>query len=159
EIAAKGVWHACTSWLPITRPGRGRRPEVLPCNSVDVPVAAVGVNRLPAVGIDSPNESVRRAWTQAVRDLESLRLEDPTFGRRVVVPAAGVRWSVTVFGRDTLIVSMHAIGGYPEFAEGALRRLSALQATEDDPIRDMEPGKILHEIRHGELAATGVLPY
>ena len=159
EIAAKGTWHACTSWLPITRPGRGRRPEVLPCNSVDMPVAEVGVNRLPAVGVESTNESVRRAWSQAVRDLESLRLEDPTFERRVVVPAAGVPWYVTVFGRDTLVVSMHAIGGYPEFADGALRRLSAMQATEDDPVRDMEPGKILHEIRHGELASTGVLPY
>ena len=159
EIAAKGVWHACTSWLPITRSGRARRPDVLPCNSVDVPVADAGVNRLPAVGIEGPNDSVRRAWSQAVRDLESLRLEDPTFERGVVVPAAGVPWYVTVFGRDTLIVSMHAIGGYPEFAQGALRRLAALQATEDDPVRDMEPGKILHEIRHGELAATGVLPY
>jgi glycogen debranching enzyme len=159
EIAAKGLWHACTSWLPITHAGRGRRPAVLPCSSVDVPVAEAGVNRLPAVGVESTNESVRRAWSQAVRDLESLRLEDPNFERGVVVPAAGVPWYVAVFGRDTLIVSMHAIGGYPEFAEGALRRLAALQATENDPIRDMEPGKILHEFRHGELAATGVLPY
>jgi glycogen debranching enzyme len=159
EIAAKGTWHACTSWLPITNPGRTRRPDVLPCNSVDLPVTKAGVSRLPAVGVDSPNEAVRRAWGQAVRDLEALRLEDPTFERGVVVPAAGVPWYVTVFGRDTLIVSMQAIGGYPEFAEGALRRLSALQATEDDPIRDMEPGKILHEIRHGELAVTGLLPY
>ena len=165
---------ACCSWprsrprAPGTRARAGCRSRArgeadgrrcCRCNSVDVPVAEVGVNRLPAVGVESTNESVRRAWSQAVRDLESLRLEDPTFERGVVVPAAGVPWYVTVFGRDTLVVSMHAIGGYPEFAEGALRRLSALQATGDDPVRDMEPGKILHEIRHGELASTGVLPY
>src|SRR5687767_12130152 len=54
---------------------------------------------------------------------------------------------------------MQGISGFPEFAAGALRRLSELQATEDDPERDMEPGKIPHEIRHGELAQLGILPY
>jgi glycogen debranching enzyme len=54
---------------------------------------------------------------------------------------------------------MQGISGYPEFAAGALRRLAELQATGDDPERDMEPGKIPHEIRHGELAQLGILPY
>ena len=75
------------------------------------------------------------------------------------IPAAGVPWFVTLFGRDSLIVSMQGISGFPEFAAGALRRLSELQATADDPERDMEPGKIPHEIRHGELAQLGILPY
>lgn len=159
-IAPKGVWHVCTSWLPITsvRPG-ARRPEVLPCDAVDIPITQAGGDQLPAVGVRTANDTVRRAWEQAVRDLESLRLEDPTFERGVVVPAAGVPWFMTLFGRDTLIVSMQAISGYPEFASGAIRRLGALQATADDPVRDMEPGKILHEIRHGELTETGILPY
>jgi glycogen debranching enzyme len=54
---------------------------------------------------------------------------------------------------------MEAIFGYPEFAQGALARLALYQATEDDPARDMEPGKILHEIRHGELTELGLLPW
>ena len=54
---------------------------------------------------------------------------------------------------------MQGISGYPEFAAGALRRLSELQATGDDPERDMEPGKIPHEIRHGELAQLRILPF
>ena len=91
--------------------------------------------------------------------MEALRLEDPQFERGVYIPAAGVPWFVTLFGRDALIVSMQGISGFPEFAAGALRRLSNLQATEDDPERDMEPGKIPHEIRHGELAQLGILPY
>jgi glycogen debranching enzyme len=70
-----------------------------------------------------------------------------------------VPWFVTLFGRDSLIVSMQGISGFPEFAAGALRRLSELQATEDDPERDMEPGKIPHEIRHGEFAQLGILPF
>jgi glycogen debranching enzyme len=91
--------------------------------------------------------------------MEALRLEDPTFERGVYIPAAGVPWYVTLFGRDTLVVSMQAISGYPEFASGALRRLGAMQADADDPERDMEPGKIPHEVRHGELAQLGILPY
>ena len=91
--------------------------------------------------------------------MEALKLEDPSFGRGVFIPAAGVPWFVTLFGRDSLVVSMQGISGYPEFAAGALRRLSELQATTDDPERDMEPGKIPHEIRHGELAQLGILPF
>jgi glycogen debranching enzyme len=156
-IPPKGAWHTCLKWLPVTR--MHRRFTTLPCNAVDAPLRAVGGARLPNVSVQTPNQTVDRAWDQAVRDLEALRLEDPTFERGVFIPAAGVPWFVTLFGRDSLIVSMQGISGFPEFASGALRRLSQLQATGDDPERDMEPGKIPHEIRHGELAQLGILPY
>ncbi len=164
-IAPKGVWHTCLKWLPIANGTPAakttlarRRPATLPCNSVEIRHPG-GRPNLPKVALETPNATVARAWDQAVRDLDALRLEDSTFERGVYVPAAGVPWFVTLFGRDTLIVSMQAISGYPEFAAGALRRLGAMQATADDPERDMEPGKILHEIRHGELAELGILPY
>ena len=156
-LPPKGAWHCCVKWLPVTR--SHRRLTTLPCNAVDAPMRAVGAARLPNVSIMSPNPVVDRAWDQAVRDLEALRLEDPTFERGVFIPAAGVPWFVTLFGRDSLIVSMQGISGFPEFATGALRRLSELQAKDDDPERDMEPGKIPHEIRHGELAQLGILPF
>ncbi len=159
DLEPKGTWHTCLKWLPITAHAGPRRPATLDCNRVEVPPAAAGVARLPAVRVETSNENVRRAWDTAVADLEALRLEDPTFERGIVIPAAGVPWFMTLFGRDTLVVSMQAIGGYPEFAAGALRRLAALQATSSDPERDMEPGKIPHEIRHGELAQLGILPY
>jgi glycogen debranching enzyme len=158
RIAPKAVWHTCVKWLPVTSSDSHRRPTTLACNAVEAPLAGNGP-RLPEVTIETPNVTVRRSWDQAVRDMEALRLEDPTFERGVYIPAAGVPWFVTLFGRDTLIVSMQAISGYPEFAAGALRRLGAMQATGDDPERDMEPGKIPHEIRHGELAQLGILPY
>ena len=156
-IPPKGVWHTCLKWLPVTR--SNRRLVTLDCNAVDAPLRKVGAKHLPNVSIQTPNQTVDRAWDQAVRDLEALRLEDPSVERGVFVPAAGVPWFVTLFGRDSLIVSLQGISGFPEFASGALRRLSELQATEDDPERDMEPGKIPHEIRHGELAQLGILPY
>ncbi|MBA2373397.1 MAG: amylo-alpha-1,6-glucosidase, partial [Chloroflexi bacterium] len=156
-IQPKGVWHTCLKWLPVT--DQGRRPPTLGCNAIaDAPPAAAGP-RLPRVRVETSNRIVRRAWDQAVLDMEALRLEDPAFERGVYVPAAGVPWFMTLFGRDSLIVSMMGISGYPEFATGALRRLAQLQATEDDPERDMEPGKIPHEIRHGELAQLGILPF
>ena len=158
QIEPKGVWHACTAWLPITRSGLGRRPVVLPCNAVEMPLRQAGVSRLPAVAINTSNWDVQRAWGRAVADLEALRLEDPSFERGVVVPAAGVPWFVTLFGRDTLIVSMQASAATPS-SRTARCAAGRAPGDRDDPVRDMEPGKIPHEIRHGELAQTGLLPF
>ncbi len=157
EVPPKGVWHTCLRWLPLT--SSKRRPSTLACNAVAGPLPDEGQTHLRRVRIETPNHTVRRAWDQAQLDMASLQLEDPTFAKGVFIPAAGVPWFVTLFGRDSLVVSMQGISGYPEFAAGALRRLSELQATADDPERDMEPGKIPHEIRHGELAQLRILPF
>ena len=58
------------------------------------------------MSLETPNQTVRQGWAQAVRDMEALRPEDPTFGLGVYSPAAGVPWFVTPFGRDELIISM-----------------------------------------------------
>jgi glycogen debranching enzyme len=159
RIPPKGQWHTCLRWLPLT--GSLRRPVTLPCHALtdERNAGERAPARLPTVALVTPNRSVSRAWDQAVQDMEALKLEDPAVERGVFIPAAGVPWYVTLFGRDSLVVSMQCISGYPEFASGALRRLSQLQATGDDPERDMEPGKIPHEIRHGELAQLGILPF
>ncbi len=157
DIEPKGVWHTCLRLLPLTQSGRW--PDTLPCHALTAPDGPTSTPRLPAVQLETPNETVRDTWRQAVRDMEALRLEDPQFEKGVFIPAAGVPWYVTLFGRDALVVSMQSISGFPELASGALRRLATLQADADDPERDMEPGKIPHEIRHGELTKLGLLPY
>lgn len=157
ELPPKGAWHTCLRWLPMN--GSARRPPTLACNAVASPLPDRARPRLERVRLETPNATVKRAWDQAQLDMDSLQLEDPAFAKGVFIPAAGVPWFVTLFGRDSLIVSMQGISGYPQFAEGALRRLSELQATADDPERDMEPGKIPHEIRHGELAQLRILPF
>ena len=68
------------------------------------------------------------------------------------LPAAGMPWFMTVFGRDTLITSYQTLLLGPELARGALDVLAELQATEDDPSIDAEPGKIVHEVRRGKAA-------
>jgi glycogen debranching enzyme len=157
RLARGETWHTCLKWLPLI--GERRRPVTLGCNAITESRAGFHPPRLPRVGIHTANSTVEAAWRQAVHDMEALRLEDETPGRAAIIPAAGIPWFATLFGRDSLLVSMQSISGYPEFAAGALRRLSDLQATRDDPTRDMEPGKIAHEIRHGELATLGILPH
>ena len=156
-LQPKETWHTCLKWLPIA--DEQRRPTTLACNAVTENRAGIAPPRLPRVGLRTENHTVRAAWEQAVRDMDSLRLEDPAVGRGVFVASAGLPWFATLFGRDSLIVGMEGISGYPEFAAGALRRLSQLQATGNDPERDMEPGKIPHEVRNGELATLGLLPF
>jgi glycogen debranching enzyme len=68
------------------------------------------------------------------------------------LPAAGMPWFMTVFGRDTVITCLQTLAFGPELSRSALRELAMLQATEVDPSRDAEPGKIVHEVRRGKCA-------
>jgi glycogen debranching enzyme len=109
--------------------------------------------------IQTGNEEFYRLFRQALEDMAALRLPIAGTDHLVFLPAAGLPWFVAPFGRDSLIVSLQNILIYPEFAQGALNILGSLQATEDDPYRDAEPGKILHELRYGELAHFKLVPH
>jgi glycogen debranching enzyme len=74
-------------------------------------------------------------------------------------PYAGVPWFSTVFGRDALIVGRQMLWVLPDLAKGVLSYLAAWQADDEDPANDAQPGKILHEMRHGEMAGTGEIPF
>jgi glycogen debranching enzyme len=109
--------------------------------------------------IRTANEEFYRLYRQALEDMAALRLPSPETDHMVFIPAGGLPWFVTTFGRDSLIVSQQNLLIYPEFARGALTTLGRLQAKEDDAYRDAEPGKIMHEIRHGELAHFKLIPH
>jgi glycogen debranching enzyme len=103
-------------------------------------------------------EQLGHCFSQSVADLASLRMdEDPRF--RGQLPAAGMPWFMTVFGRDTLITCLQTLLFGPELAHNALHALAELQATEDDPEIDAEPGKIVHEVRHGKGAEAWFARY
>ncbi|MBA2537797.1 MAG: amylo-alpha-1,6-glucosidase [Actinobacteria bacterium] len=90
------------------------------------------------------------AFERSVSDLACLRMRED--GAVDQLPAAGMPWFMTVFGRDTLITSLQGLLLGPELARNALTALAELQATEDDPDIDAEPGKIVHEVRAGKAA-------
>jgi glycogen debranching enzyme len=95
-------------------------------------------------------DSMRRAFDRSIADLAALRMR--TGDNRRPLFAAGMPWFMTVFGRDTEITSLQTLLLGPELAVGALEALAELQAQEEDPLLDAEPGKIVHEVRHGRAA-------
>jgi glycogen debranching enzyme len=111
------------------------------------------------VKIETSNEEFYRLFRQALEDMAALRLPIAGTDHMVFLPAAGLPWFMAPFGRDSLIVSLQNTLIYPDFARGALEILGTLQAREDDPYRDAEPGKILHEMRYGELAHFKLIPH
>jgi len=111
------------------------------------------------VKIRTSNEEFYRLFRQALEDMAALRLPMTGTDHMVFLPAAGLPWFVAPFGRDSLIVSLQNTLVYPEFARGTLEVLGSLQAKDKDDYRDAEPGKILHEIRYGELAHFKLIPH
>jgi glycogen debranching enzyme len=155
DLASRAEWHACLKWLPVI----GQRPaRTLPCHALVLDEAR-RLHKLPPLEIVTSHPTLPAIWRQAVEDTNALRMVDTTVRGGVFVPAAGIPWFVTLFGRDSLVVSMESISAFPEFALGALRVLSQVQATDDDAEQDKEPGKIPHEIRRGELASLKLLPF
>ncbi len=109
--------------------------------------------------ISTSNEEFYRFFHQATTDMAALRLPIGDGDHMAFMPAAGLPWFVAPFGRDSLIVSLQNLTIYPDFAAGTLGVLQGLQATARDDYRDAEPGKIMHELRYGELAHFKLIPH
>ena len=160
SLAPGATWHACGEYL-LTHGDRTRAPE----RDCQGEFASPKFDRLQrewltqAATLTSANEDIYRLFRQSVEDMGSLRLYDHDCAHDAWLPAAGVPWFVTIFGRDSLIVSMQNMLVNPTFARGTLRKLADFQATERDDWRDADPGKILHEIRFGELAHFRLVPH
>jgi glycogen debranching enzyme len=97
-----------------------------------------------------------KIYRRSLVDLAALRFE--TGIAPGALPAAGLPWFMAVFGRDSLLTSFQSLAFVPELTAATLRALAILQARKDDPFRDSEPGKILHEVRLGEMTAFEARP-
>jgi len=109
--------------------------------------------------LESDSSVLEQVINRTAGDLVALRIEAQHEDQQVVVPAAGLPWFLTLFGRDTLITAYQTTAFGPTFAKGAIVALSLFQGTRQDDFRDEEPGKMLHEIRMGELTQLGVKPH
>ncbi|MDK4743030.1 amylo-alpha-1,6-glucosidase [Rhizobium sp. CNPSo 3464] len=108
-----------------------------------------------AASIVTSNEIFNEVARRNVSDLYMLMTDKP----EGPCPYAGIPWFSTVFGRDALITALQTLWLDPQIARGVLGHLAANQATEVDPASDAEPGKILHEVRCGEMAELGEVPF
>jgi glycogen debranching enzyme len=103
-------------------------------------------------------EPLSHSYGRSLIDLAALRFYSEILPD-LSLPAAGLPWFMTLFGRDSLITSYQALPFVPELADTTLRVLAARQGTAMDDFRDEEPGKIMHEIRFGELTFFGERPH
>src|SRR6266851_3121653 len=161
-------WHACLLWIPEV--DGSMQVPLRTCDSLLESKPARERARRDwleqAARFSTSHPGVNAVVAQAVDDLAGLRMHryDEAAARDAGdcsrwIAAAGVPWFVALFGRDSLIVSLQTLALSPYLALGTLGALGAAQADAYDDERDMQPGKILHELRHGELASLHLIPH
>jgi glycogen debranching enzyme len=107
--------------------------------------------------LETDDAHLARTYRASLSDLGALRMH-PDQGQ-ATLPAAGLPWFMALFGRDSLITSLQTLPYEPGLARTTLRVLAERQAVARDDFHEMEPGKILHEVRFGELTARGERPH
>ena len=117
--------------------------------------ATLESRRAGAASVHTSNERFDDWLDRSATDLQMMATETQ-YG---LYPFAGVPWYSTVFGRDGIITAYQNLWNDPALARGVLGFLAATQARKEDPEWDAEPGKIVHEIRHGEMANLGEVPF
>jgi glycogen debranching enzyme len=103
-------------------------------------------------------DALRETYRRSLVDLAALRFSPPIMGQSSL-PAAGLPWFMTMFGRDSIFTSLQALPFVPSLAATTLRALAEWQGTRLDDFRDEDPGRILHELRYGELPAFEERPH
>src|SRR5919198_1824659 len=157
RIEPKSEWNTCVDVTPVA--DEAMRPKYPHGERTAKPnigrSLADWLADAPKLESDwDPLPHIRR---RSLVDLAALRFYPDDSGASV--PAAGLPWFMALFGRDSLITSYQALPFVPELARTTLRLLANYQGTKEDRYREEEPGKILHELRFGELTVFGERPH
>lgn len=138
---------------------RGPNSEVSaplpPADATALRVAAHRAHHAHDCHIYTANEQFNQWTNRSISDIRLMLNNVPTG----VFPLAGVPWFSTEFGRDSILTALETLWFNPRIARGVLGFLAATQAHEVDAFRAAEPGKILHEMRRGEMAELGEVPF
>ncbi|MFD2766498.1 glycogen debranching N-terminal domain-containing protein [Micromonospora eburnea] len=110
----------------------------------------------PKVNTEHPE--LASTYRRSLIDLAALRFSPLSLGGQTL-PAAGLPWFMTMFGRDSILTCLQVLPFAPALSKTTLRILGALQGTRFDDFRDEDPGRILHEMRYGETAAFEEQPH
>jgi len=154
EVAPRGrtvifVEIRCDEALP------PRRPKEHYLSSMVEARRALRHSSSRSAGIATSNEIFNEAVRRSVSDIYMLVTDTP----EGPYPYAGIPWFSAAFGRDALITAYLTLWTDPVLARGVLRFLADNQAKTENPDADAEPGKILHEVRYGEMAELGEVPF
>jgi glycogen debranching enzyme len=104
-------------------------------------------------------EPLRRTYERSLTDLAALRFSPLITGSRHSLPAAGLPWFMSMFGRDSILTSLQALPFNSDLAATTLRMLASWQGARVDDFRDEDPGRIPHELRYSELVAFEERPH
>ncbi|HYO12600.1 MAG TPA: amylo-alpha-1,6-glucosidase [Thermoanaerobaculia bacterium] len=134
----------------------GEAPRVLGFDkALERATAEVAARRSSGACVETSNESFNLWAGRSANDLQMMITETP-YG---LYPYAGVPWFSSVFGRDGILTAYETLWLDPALARGVLSLLAATQARELNAAQDAEPGKIVHEMRKGEMAVLGEVPF
>jgi glycogen debranching enzyme len=161
RVEPQGEWT--TGLNVVTAAGAGRaqvRPKYGPGERRAQPNMERSLERWldEAPRLECDWEPLRATYRRSLVDLAALRFSPPVAGGRSL-PAAGLPWFMTMFGRDSIFTSLQALPFAPELAATTLRALGTWQGTRVDDFRDEDPGRILHEMRYGEMTAFEERPH
>jgi glycogen debranching enzyme len=135
---------------------RATRPQRIEFNAAyERSIAAIARRTGDGATLETSNPKLAEWIERSAADIHMMVTETP-YGP---YPYAGVPWFSTAFGRDGIITAYEMLWLDPGLARGVLGFLAATQATAHDPDNDAEPGKIIHEVRGGEMAALGEVPF
>jgi glycogen debranching enzyme len=159
EIPPHGEWQTCLDVIPSAdrapraKHGHGSIHQPLPNMKLSLDE---WIDQAPH--LESSWDKLGHIYWRSLVDLAALRFY-PDILPGASVPAAGLPWFMALFGRDSVITSYQSLPFAPELAQTTLRVLAARQGQSVDDFRDEEPGKILHELRVGELTHFGERPH